>query len=304
MKPNVSEDEVTPSLTLYPKITHKICAKCRLEKPVEEFAKYSKGKHGLHSYCKVCKLADDRERATERSVQAREKQRIEYLQMNESLRPCPKLCSNPNCSLTGVLQPPENFHKSRIHKTGLIPDCTVCERERKMLSAERHKGKVVKGNNGKYKDDPESVAYHKRWYEEHKDELNKRTREWRGANPEECRRLHIERRFRQYGVTPEWYDEQLAIQGGGCGICGSKDPKSNGNTFHVDHYHGCCNKGCHACDNCRHGLLCSPCNTSLGILEKLEWKRKAIVYLNKYSNRSAVDPDQGSLFDFDTPKRT
>jgi len=295
---NAQREKAFAAQKFYAPITVKICAMCKLEKPVNEFAKYSKGKHGLHSYCKSCKLADDRSYAAKREEKNKEQRRLDYMKMEPHLRPQPKLCSNSRCILSGTLQPPENFHKSRIHKTGLLPDCKVCEKERKRLSAERHKGKVVKGNKGKYKDDQESVAYHKRWYEEHKDVLNKRTKEWRDSNPEECRRLHIERRFRQYGVTIEWYNEQLALQNGKCAICGGTDTKNPHGTFHVDHRHDCCSKSCHACDNCRRGLLCSSCNTRLGILENLVWKKQAIAYLNKYSKKPAVDVDQGSLFDF------
>jgi len=185
------------------------------------------------------------------------------------------------CDFYGKLQPPENFEKSKIHPSGLRIDCRQCELARKR----------------NLRTEESSQEYRERWYQEHKDELNKRTKEWRVSSPEEVRELHIKRRFRNYGVTPEWYDEQLALQGGGCGICGSLDPKNQWDTFHVDHNHSCCNKGCHACANCRRGLLCGPCNTQLGIIEKVEWKRKAIAYLNKYSKNPAVDPDQGSLFE-------
>src|SRR5208283_3142725 len=32
-------------------ITKKFCSKCKTEKPLNEFTKYSQGNHGLHSYC-------------------------------------------------------------------------------------------------------------------------------------------------------------------------------------------------------------------------------------------------------------
>lgn len=278
-------------------ITSKLCAKCKLEKPVEEFAKYSIGRNGLHSYCKECKLENDRAYAAKRSQDLKEKQRLEYLEMDPSLRPHPKPCSNADCIYAGELQPPENFHKSRIHKSGLLPDCIICEKERKRRSAERRRPSINEKSCQKYKDDPEYKLSQKKWRDEHKEELNRRTKQWRDENPEECRRLHIERRFRQYKVTPEWYEKTLAAQGGMCAICGSIDPKSNGDTFHVDHNHGCCDKGCHACDKCRRGLLCGPCNTKLGHLENEKWKRQAMAYLNKFSKGKKYDEDQGSLFD-------
>ena len=128
-----------------------------------------------------------------------------------------------------------------------------------------------------------SKDYHQRWYREHRNELSKNSREWRVANPEEVRRLYLKRRFRQYGTTEEWYDKTLREQDYKCALCGSADPKSNGNTFHIDHDHACCPKQCRACNNCRRGLLCSVCNTRLGILENAEWVAKANAYLARYT---------------------
>lgn len=181
---------------------------------------------------------------------------------------------------SGQLQPPENFDISKMHPSGLKIDCRLCGLERKRTNPKEAQ-----------------KEYQQRWFQEHKDDLNKRTREWRKANPEECRRLHIERRFRNYGVTKEWYDETLAAQGGGCAMCGSKDPKNDWNTFHVDHNHSCCSRGCHACDKCRRGLLCSTCNTKLGHLENAPWVKQARAYLAKFKIKDEKGNDQPTLFD-------
>jgi len=278
-------------------ITTKRCAKCGIEKHVEEFSKNSTGRNGLHSYCKECKLSDDRAYALKRLDKVKEKQRTEYAQMMPEYRPKPKLCSNPNCPEAGFLQPPENFHKSKIHKTGLLPDCMMCERERKLKSAANHRDSTNERARQKYSNDPEIKAYRKRWHNENRDYLNKKMKDWREENPEQVKEMSIKRRFSQYGVTPEWYEKQLQIQGGMCAICGSTNPKSNGDTFHVDHNHSCCSKGCHACDNCRRGLLCGPCNTRLGVLEITDWVKQAKAYLRKYPLKDSSGNDQPSLFD-------
>jgi hypothetical protein len=200
--------------------------------------------------------------------------------MAPSDRPLPKICGSDNCLLYKELQPPENFDKSPLNPSGLRMDCRLCELNRRRKNPKES-----------------SKAYHNRWYEEHKEAINKQTKAWREANPQECRRLHIERRFRQYGVTQEWYDKTLAEQGGRCAMCGSNDPQNEWNTFHVDHDHSCCSKSCHACDNCRRGLLCSVCNTKLGVFEKSKWVKLAKAYLAKYKRKDAAGDDQPSLFD-------
>lgn len=57
---------------------------------------------------------------------------------------------------------------------------------------------------------------------------------------------------RKRGMTPEDYAEMLASQNGGCAICG--DPPGD-RRLAIDH--------CHTTGEVR-GLLCGPCNTSLG----------------------------------------
>src|SRR5882757_2270699 len=60
---------------------------------------------------------------------------------------------------------------------------------------------------------------------------------------------------KNYGITPEQYDEMLASQKGGCAICKTK----NVSTFLcVDHDHR---------TNVVRGLLCHPCNTGIGMLQ-------------------------------------
>lgn len=70
----------------------------------------------------------------------------------------------------------------------------------------------------------------------------------------------------RYGISIAQYDEMLAAQGGGCGICGSKTP-GNGEKefFSVDHDHDCC-PGVRSCGKCVRGLLCLRCNNSEGWL--------------------------------------
>lgn len=61
---------------------------------------------------------------------------------------------------------------------------------------------------------------------------------------------------RKYGVTPERYIFMFKQQGGRCKICGARPKKSR--RLAIDH--------CHETNKIR-GLLCSPCNTALGLFQ-------------------------------------
>ncbi len=76
-----------------------------------------------------------------------------------------------------------------------------------------------------------------------------------------------------FGISTEDFDEMLKMQGGKCPICGTEDAGGRWGQFHVDHDH----------DTGRiRGLLCSHCNTSLGLFnDNVEHMVKAITYLCK-----------------------
>lgn len=76
----------------------------------------------------------------------------------------------------------------------------------------------------------------------------------------------------RYGTTQNDYDELLKQQNYHCAIC-DKDSREMTYLLHVDH--------CHTTHKVR-GLLCSPCNTFLGVLKDDTSKiDKAIQYLKK-----------------------
>lgn len=67
------------------------------------------------------------------------------------------------------------------------------------------------------------------------------------------RKTHLGR----YGMALDDYERMLAAQGGACGICGTGEPRGMGAVFHVDHDHD---------TGTIRGLLCSNCNSALGLL--------------------------------------
>jgi len=88
-----------------------------------------------------------------------------------------------------------------------------------------------------------------------------------------------ERLHRNYGITFDAYRQMLEEQGGGCKICGGVN--ANGKDLAVDHDHSCC-PGRKSCGRCVRGLLCSRCNTGIGMLgDTADRLRVALAYLEQ-----------------------
>ena len=117
----------------------------------------------------------------------------------------------------------------------------------------------------------------------------KRMRQWRKNNREKYLAQHREQmqKWRNtpkgkrtkkngtlkklYGITIEQFEALVQRQGGKCAICAGE--LDMGFRTHVDH--------CHTTGVVR-GLLCSPCNTSLGCFkDSVEILRRAIDYLEQ-----------------------
>ena len=106
---------------------------------------------------------------------------------------------------------------------------------------------------------------------------------WRAANPEKNELTKYARKYvlKRYGLTEESYDALLASQGGGCAICGLL-PEQDRRKLSVDHDHTCCPEKLQSCGRCVRGLLCSNCNTALGLMRDDPARLSAaIAYLSK-----------------------
>jgi hypothetical protein len=86
----------------------------------------------------------------------------------------------------------------------------------------------------------------RRRYEREAPRLTAQAKAWRKANPDKRKDMALRSRF---GITLEEYRALEAAQGGTCAVC--RQPA----VLAVDH--------CHQTGRVR-GLLCMPCNTSIG----------------------------------------
>jgi hypothetical protein len=85
---------------------------------------------------------------------------------------------------------------------------------------------------------------------------------------------------RKYGISLADFDSMATAQGGRCAICGTGEPGGNYGNLHVDH--------CHETGAVR-GLLCTRCNTGIGLLrESPVALRAAAAYIEANAPRESA----------------
>lgn len=96
---------------------------------------------------------------------------------------------------------------------------------------------------------------------------------WQLANPDKLKAYNKDRTIKRHGLTQTEYDDMLDKQNGLCAICMEVPPTV------IDHDHKCCSTT-YSCGKCIRGLLCSNCNTAIGLFKE-EPKRilNALTYL-------------------------
>lgn len=124
----------------------------------------------------------------------------------------------------------------------------------------------MKKYNGKYYalHKEEVLARNRKYQVKHPEVFIAQRKRWKKENPE---RVRSNRLKYKYGITLDQYNLILEQQGGVCAICA----RLNFRNLAVDH--------CHKTGKVR-GLLCDPCNVSLGLMgESIASIEKILVYL-------------------------
>lgn len=160
------------------------------------------------------------------------------------------------CNKCGKVQPLEHYEPARRYRDGRMPICRTC---RVVYRAELHR---------RAKQDPGHAKQCRRC-EEHlpltEFALDRRSPDGYGTRCKRCRaevrpycdpREAKDRFLRwKFGISLADYEALYEQQGGVCDVC------SNGTTRHLDIDHD------HTTGKVR-GLLCSACNTALGLLQE------------------------------------
>jgi hypothetical protein len=212
------------------------CIKCRITKPLEEFA-WTDKHHRLHKRaCKSCINAQQ--------IVDRERRRAAAMQ--------PRICVECH-----ILKPAEEFHwriKGQFMRQQKCKDCSaqygaLYKQEQKTLLGEEGMAAYHKERYEKTKE--RQLTYHKDYYQKNQERLQQQSRTYYANNKETMSQQVKKRRLlTKFGLTLEDFAAMLAAQNNVCAICGQ-----NRGRLVVDH--------CHTTGRVR-GLLCTPCNSFLG----------------------------------------
>ena len=154
-----------------------------------------------------------------------------------------------HCRQCNQTKPLEMFYKDSKAALGHRYNCAECSKKRtlKWLAENKENRKAYQIEN------KNRIKETSKLYRQRTQEIAK------------CKRLR-----KKYGITLEDYNRIKNEQKNACKIC-FKPFISNKNNTHVDH--------CHKTGKIR-GLLCSNCNTALGLLkDNLESINRAMLYL-------------------------
>jgi Recombination endonuclease VII len=143
-------------------------------------------------------------------------------------------------------------------------------REKNRLYYHENREKINEARRVERAANPEKHrAQKKAYYDKNKEEIKVRTREWGQKNRDKIRAYLLKQ---HYGITQEEYNIMWSAQAGKCEICTRTSTKP----LCVDHNHR---------TSKNRGLLCSACNTAIGLLkEDVGILSKAAEYLKKYES--------------------
>ena len=179
------------------------------------------------------------------------------------------------CTKCGETKPKTIFGPMRGGVDGLCSQCRPC-RAKANLAWNRRNAEQVKTTTALWREgNTEGIKkYNKVYKTRNKGRVLLRAAEWKRKNPGAIRAINIKGKLKsRYGLSTEDYELILDSQDGVCAICRTEDPGHHGR-FYIDH--------CHKTGDIR-GLLCSRCNTGLGLfLDNPERLSAAIAYLSSH----------------------
>jgi hypothetical protein len=222
----------------------KECAKCKIEKPINEFNKDRKRKDSLYIYCRSCKSIIGKEYRNNFSYEQKEKERERMRKYEENHREKRRLKN-------------KKFREKDKKEQSL----RAIAWQKKNKEKDQETKKLWRLNN------PEKIKeLRNKWNNNNKEKCKEMSRRYRENNPDKCLALSNEKRARKAGATPGWANKEKITD---IYKEARRLSKITGILFHVDHI-----------IPLRHKLVCGlHVHTNLQILTASENLKKHNTYI-------------------------
>ena len=251
----------------------KVCCRCKIEKPLTDFAKSSCKKDG-HTYaCKLCIETGRKERLAadpERAQRLREADAKRKRENGEKIRAKIKERKQSDPEYAARL---ESYRKKYVENNV----------EKELRRGREYRQSITSDDVRREK----HAEYMREWTRKNSERLNAAKRLRLMNDPEYASKVREQGRKKYardpyshrnirlkstYGITLTEYMTMYDNQGGKCAICGTHHPDHGKDGLVVDH--------CHKEGHIRK-LLCSQCNKGIGnFRENADFLRNAIEYVN------------------------
>ena len=156
------------------------------------------------------------------------------------------------CKKCGITKPFSEFYLAKGMRDGHRSECKECHAARQKAWYQRNQKRAI--------------AVVRRWQLANRERHLAWRKQYNAKRTEKARADHLKRTF---DITVDDYNAMLAVQDGGCAICGRRPTEKR--ALHVDHDHE---------TGAVRGLLCFRCNGGMGqFAEDPERLARAIDYL-------------------------
>ncbi len=170
------------------------------------------------------------------------------------------------CKKCATIKPISEFYKKKFSKDGFTIECKTCWLIETKKYRDNNPDKIKSANKEQYqKNRDERILKQKEWADKNKYKIIFAKKARLEKDPEYNRRWLL----KKYGLSKSDFTKMLIGQNNSCWICETIFKKVS--DAKIDHCHN---------SNIVRGLLCSNCNTALGLVkEKISTLKIMIEYL-------------------------
>lgn len=227
-------------------ILFKICGKCKIEKPIENFSKSLSRKDGYQVYCKSCipeinKITKESRSISKKAYYETNKEIIstkakEYYEKNRDIILVNVKNYREN-NKEKVTECNRNYYLKNKHNHIVYQEANRDKIRLRMKLWRENNNDEITEYDKKYREENKDILAERSrlYYYENKEKCNKRSNEYRKNNPEKLSAINSKRRSVKLNATPKWLSKKDLESIEELFICARMFRLYTGQDYHVDH---------------------------------------------------------------------